>query len=53
MEIIADKDTFRVGQIAPVMLVSRTPDRYVLFSVESEDLYNYQLVHLDGTVKLD
>ena len=52
VEIIADKDTFRVGQIAPVMLVSRTPDRYVLFSVEGEDLYSYQLVHLDGTVKL-
>ncbi|HWC60801.1 MAG TPA: MG2 domain-containing protein, partial [Verrucomicrobiae bacterium] len=52
VEIIADKDTFRVGQTAPIMLVSRTPDRYVLFSVESEDLYNYQLVHLDGTVKL-
>jgi uncharacterized protein YfaS (alpha-2-macroglobulin family) len=34
------------------MLVSRTPQRYVLFSVEGEDLYNYQLVHLDGTVKL-
>jgi uncharacterized protein YfaS (alpha-2-macroglobulin family) len=52
VEIIADKDTFRVGQVAPVMLVSRTPNRYVLFSVEGEDLYNYQLVHLDGTVKL-
>jgi len=52
IEIIADKDTFRVGQVAPVMLVSRTPDRYVLFSVECEDIYNYQLVHLDGTVKL-
>ncbi len=52
VEIIADKDTFRVGQVAPVMVVSRTPDRYVLFTVESEDLYNYQLVHLDGTVKL-
>ena len=52
VEIITDKDTFRVGQTAPVMLVSRTPERYVLFSVEGEDLYNYQLVHLDGTVKL-
>ncbi len=52
VEIIADKDTFRVGQSAPVMLVSRAPDRYVLFSVEGEDLYNYQLVHLDGMVKL-
>ena len=24
----------------------------MLFSVESKDLYSYQLVHLDGTVKL-
>ncbi|HEX4342457.1 MAG TPA: alpha-2-macroglobulin family protein, partial [Verrucomicrobiae bacterium] len=52
VEIIADKDTFRVGQRAPVMLVAPTSDRYVLFTVEGEDLYDYQLVHLEGTVKL-
>jgi alpha-2-macroglobulin len=52
VQIIADKDTFRVGQTAPVMLVSPTSDRYVLFTVEGDDLYHYQLVHLDGTVKL-
>lgn len=52
VEIIADKDTFRVGQTAPVMLVAQAQDRYVLFTTEGEDLYSYQLVHLDGTVKL-
>ena len=52
LEIIVDKDTFRAGQKAPVMLVAPTSDRYVLFSVEAEDLYSYQLVHLTGTVKL-
>jgi hypothetical protein len=52
VEIIADKDTFRVGGVVPVMLVAPTADRYVLFTVEGEDLYHYQLVHLDGTVKL-
>ena len=52
VQIIADKDTFRVGQKAPVMLVAPTSDRYVLFTVEGDDLYNYQVVHLDGTVKL-
>ena len=52
LEIIADKDTFRAGQKAPVMLVTPTSDRYVLFSVEADDLYSYQLVHLTGTVKL-
>ena len=52
MEIIMDKDTFRVGQKAPVMLSVPTNDRYVLFTVEGEDLYSYQLVHVTGTVKL-
>ncbi|HMB26491.1 MAG TPA: alpha-2-macroglobulin family protein, partial [Blastocatellia bacterium] len=52
LEIIVDQDTFRAGQKAPVMLHAPTPDRYVLFSVESEDLHSYQLVHLSGTVKL-
>lgn len=52
VEIIVDKDTFHVGQKAPVMLVGPANDCYVLFSVEGEDLYSYQLVHLTGTVKL-
>lgn len=52
LEIIVDKDTFRVGQKAPVMLVAPTSDRHILFTVEGDDLYNYQLIHLDGTVKL-
>jgi alpha-2-macroglobulin len=52
LEIIVDQDTFRAGQKALVMLHAPAPDRYVLFSVESEDLHSYQLVHLTGTVKL-
>ena len=52
LEIIVDKDTFRVGNKAAVMLTVPTNDRYVLFSIEGEDLYSYQLVHLSGTVKL-
>jgi alpha-2-macroglobulin len=52
LEIIVDKNTFRAGQKAPVMLVTPTSDRYVLFSMEADDLYSYQLVHLTGTVKL-
>src|SRR6266851_7406883 len=34
------------------MLSVPTNDRYVLFSVEGEDLYSYQLVHVTGTAKL-
>lgn len=52
LEIIADKDTFHAGETAPVMLVSNTNDRYVLFSLSADDLYSYQLVHLTGNVKL-
>lgn len=52
VEIIVDKDTFRLGEKAPVMLSVPANDRYVLFTVEGEDLYSYQLVHVTGTVKL-
>jgi uncharacterized protein YfaS (alpha-2-macroglobulin family) len=52
VEIIADKDTFRVGSTAPVMLTTLSPGQYVLFTVEGQDLYDYQVVHMDGTVKL-
>ena len=52
LEIIVDKDTFRVGQKVPVMI--QTPDngRFVLFTVESDDLHSVKLIRLDGTVKL-
>ncbi|HXM34988.1 MAG TPA: MG2 domain-containing protein, partial [Pyrinomonadaceae bacterium] len=52
VEIIVDKDTVRAGQTAPVMLSVPEQDRYVLFSVEAEDLYSYKLVHVTGTAKL-
>lgn len=52
LQIIVDKDTFQAGQTTPVMLMAPTNGRYVLFSVEGDDLYSYQLVHMEGPVKL-
>jgi uncharacterized protein YfaS (alpha-2-macroglobulin family) len=52
LEIILDEETLRVGQVAPVMLSIPTSNRYILFSLEGEDLYSYQLVHVTGTAKL-
>jgi uncharacterized protein YfaS (alpha-2-macroglobulin family) len=52
VEIVVDKDTFRAGQVAPVMIATAVPDRYVLFSVEGEDLLSYKVVHVAGTAKL-
>jgi uncharacterized protein YfaS (alpha-2-macroglobulin family) len=52
IEIVVDKDTFRAGQTAPVMISVPVPDRYVLFSVEGDDLFSYQVVHVTGNTKL-
>ncbi|HXQ73387.1 MAG TPA: alpha-2-macroglobulin family protein, partial [Pyrinomonadaceae bacterium] len=52
LEVVVDKDTFRAGQTAPVMINVPVQDRYVLFSVEGEDLFSYQVVHVTGTAKL-
>ncbi len=52
VEIIMDRETFRVGQTAPVMLVAPSSDRYILFTLEGEELDSWQLVHLTGTAKL-
>lgn len=52
LELIVDKDTFRSGQTAPVMINVPAQDRWVLFSVEGDDLYSYKVVHVTGTAKL-
>lgn len=52
LQLVIDKDTFRVGQKAPVMVVTPTNDRWVLFTVGGNDLYSYQVVHVTGSVKL-
>ncbi|HET7287273.1 MAG TPA: alpha-2-macroglobulin family protein, partial [Pyrinomonadaceae bacterium] len=52
LQIVVDKDTFRAGQTAPVMITVPTNDRYVLFSVEGEDLFSYKVVHVEGNTKL-
>ncbi|MCA9483373.1 MAG: alpha-2-macroglobulin [Nitrospina sp.] len=52
LRLIVDKDTFEAGQKAPVMIATEASNRWVLFSVESEHVTRYQLVHIPGTVKL-
>ncbi|HEX7330279.1 MAG TPA: MG2 domain-containing protein [Pyrinomonadaceae bacterium] len=50
--IVVDKDTFRSGQTAPVMISVPQSNRYVLFTVEAEDLFSSRVVHVEGTAKL-
>ena len=52
VEIIVNDAAFRAGQTAPVMIVTPTSNRWVLFSVDAESTLDYQLVHVEGTVKL-
>ncbi|PWT89769.1 MAG: alpha-2-macroglobulin [Blastocatellia bacterium] len=52
VQLVVDKDTFRAGQVAPIMLSVPAPDRYVLFSIEGDDLYSYKVIHVTGTTKL-
>lgn len=52
LELVLDKDTFRPGEEAPVLLCTPESGRWVLFSVESETLHSFQVVHVDGTAKL-
>ena len=52
VEIIVDDAAFRAGQTAPVMIVTPTSNRWVLFSVDAESILDYRLVHVEGTVKL-
>ncbi|HMP77596.1 MAG TPA: MG2 domain-containing protein [Kiritimatiellia bacterium] len=52
VELIVDKDTFREGETAAVMLATPASGRWVLFGVEGDDLYEHRVVKLDGAVKL-
>lgn len=52
ISVIVDKDTFRVGNEASVMLVANGENRYVLFTMESDTLDSYRLVKMDGPTKL-
>ncbi len=52
VDIIVDKDTFKAGQVAPVMISVPTSNRYVLFTVEGNTLHDHRVVHVEGTVKL-
>ncbi|HEY3281245.1 MAG TPA: alpha-2-macroglobulin family protein, partial [Armatimonadota bacterium] len=52
LEIVVDKDTLEAGKDASILVTSLTPNRYVLFTAEADDLYDTRLLHLEGTSEL-
>ncbi len=52
LQIIAEKDTYSVGDTLRLMLVSDKPGARVLLSAEAGEIESAQLVRMDGPVKL-
>lgn len=52
LQIITEKDTYAPGEVARAMIVSDQPDTYVLLTEEADDVYGYEMLHLEGSVKL-
>ena len=52
VEILVDPGAVEVGRPLPVLLHATSPDRFVLFSVEGEELYDLRVVDLDGHDRL-
>ncbi|HYM59559.1 MAG TPA: MG2 domain-containing protein [Thermoanaerobaculia bacterium] len=52
LEIVLDKETFRIGETAPVMIVTPASGRWVVLTTTGDEILDTQVLHLDGTVKL-
>ena len=52
LEILLDQDSARAGTKLPLLLSAPVSGRWVLFTVASEGLHSWQVLHLDGTLKL-
>ncbi len=50
--LVLDKDTFREGELASILITTPASGRWVLFAVESDTLLEHRVVHVTGTVKL-
>ena len=52
VRIVVDRDTFRPGETAPVLITAPWPGAAVLFSVDPDDLHAARVVRLTGDAKL-
>lgn len=52
IQIIAEKDTYDAGETARVMMVADNPDSWLLFSIEADEIFEADVEHLEGTVKV-
>jgi uncharacterized protein YfaS (alpha-2-macroglobulin family) len=50
--LVLDRDTFREGEPGLVMITTPASGRWVLFSIETDELLEYRVLRVEGTVKL-
>jgi uncharacterized protein YfaS (alpha-2-macroglobulin family) len=52
IDLIVDKETMRVGELANVLVVTPASGRWVMLSTSADTILESRIVRLDGTVKL-
>lgn len=52
LEIIVDRDSFRSGETAPVMIATPATGQWVFVTTSGDGILDSRILHLDGTVKL-
>jgi uncharacterized protein YfaS (alpha-2-macroglobulin family)/tetratricopeptide (TPR) repeat protein len=49
IEIVLEKETYRAGETAKLLINCRQPKSYVLLTADGDDIYKSQIVYVDGT----
>ncbi len=49
IEIVLEKETYRAGETAKILINCRQPKSYVLLTADGDDIYKSQIVYVDGT----
>jgi alpha-2-macroglobulin len=52
LEIIIDKEAFRAGERAPVLIATPSSGRWIVITTTANDILETQVLKMDGTVKL-
>jgi uncharacterized protein YfaS (alpha-2-macroglobulin family) len=52
VDLIVDKETMRVGDVANVLVITPASGRWVMLSASADTILESRIVHLNGTAKL-
>jgi uncharacterized protein YfaS (alpha-2-macroglobulin family)/tetratricopeptide (TPR) repeat protein len=52
LDLVFDRDTFRVGESAPILIATPASGRWVVLTTTTDRIEKTEVIHLDGTVKL-